>query len=185
MVRFAVTTGPCQRFEPQPSGGVHCIRRRPRAGGAPGSGSAACGGGDVARPQGALVEPISARTAEPPPGFRSRSAPAVMGCAHAVDRDEALARRTASGSREHTGRVPDLLVPVGAQRQPALAAVIGTPAAMSGWPPSTGEDHTSTFSNRWRGAAAPRSSKKSKRGDCARSRSLPHRAPCMGGRSAD
>ena len=104
-------------------------------------------------PAGALlVEPILGRggLVEPPPGFLPALRARCDGVRMLLICDEVYTGCGRTGqwfACEHTGVIPDLLV-LGKALSGSLplAAVIGTPAAMSGWPPSTGEAiHTSTF----------------------------------------
>jgi len=99
-----------------------------------------------------LVEPIQGRGGirVPPPGFLAGLRALCDGRRTLLVLDEVYTGFGRTGrwfACEHEGVVPDVLV-VGKALAGAvpLAAAIGTPDAMAGWPPSTGEAiHTSTF----------------------------------------
>lgn len=114
----------------------HLTRERP---GRPGAGAV-------------LVEPMLGRggLVEPPEGFLAglRSLCDAHGALLIFDEIYTGMGRTGRWfACEHAGVVPDLLaVGKGLTGSLPLSALVGTPAAMAGWPASTGEAlHTSTF----------------------------------------
>ncbi|HSJ13076.1 MAG TPA: aspartate aminotransferase family protein [Longimicrobiales bacterium] len=99
-----------------------------------------------------IVEPILGRggLVVPPPGFLAALRGLADGARTLLVFDEIYTGCGRTGrwfACEHEAVVPDiLLVGKALTGSIALSAAIGTPAAMSGWPESTGEAiHTSTF----------------------------------------
>jgi 4-aminobutyrate aminotransferase / (S)-3-amino-2-methylpropionate transaminase / 5-aminovalerate transaminase len=115
--------------------------------------TAIAGAADSPRAVGAvIVEPILGRggIVVPPPGFLAGLREICDGDTTLLVFDEVYTGCGRTGrwfACEHEGVTPDVMaVGKALTGSIALSAAIGTPDAMSGWPPSTGEAiHTSTF----------------------------------------